>query len=128
MEDTRQEVPQISSRAKNSIRLEAVPKNTSSQEKRQRGSQESPICLLSEMYKVFARITLNRISSPLEEQQPKEQAGFRRGYSTINHLFVINQLLERCREYKTPICLVFIDYKKAFDNVGENAVLQALKD
>ena len=75
-----------------------------------------PICLLSQMYKLFTRIILNRISSTLEEQQPKEQAGFRKGYS-----------IERCHEYKIPICLAFIDYEKAFDNVEVNAVLQALK-
>ena len=80
------------------------------------------------MYKLFTKIILNRISSTLEGQQPKEQAAFRKGYSTSDHLFVINQLLERCREYKIPICLAFIDYEKAFDNVEVNAVLQALKD
>ena len=77
-----------------------------------------PICLLSQMYKLFTRIILNRISSTLEEQQPKEQAGFRKGYSTTDHLFVINQLLERCREYKIPICLAFIDYD-GLDDKGD---------
>ena len=86
-----------------------------------------PICLLSQVYKLFTRIILNRIPSTLEGQQPKEQAGFRRGYSTTDHLFVINQLLERCREYKTPICLAFTGYEKGFDKVEVNAVLQALK-
>ena len=86
------------------------------------------LCLISQMCKLFTRIILHRASSTLEEQQAKEQAGSRREYSTTDHLFVINRLLERCREYKISICLAFIDYEKAFDNVEINAVLQALID
>ena len=80
-----------------------------------------PICLLSQMYKLFTRIILNRTFPTLEEQQPKEQAGFRRGYSTTDHLFVM-----RCCEYKIPICLTFIGYENAIDNVEANAVLRAI--
>ena len=38
----------------------------------------------------------------------------------------MDQLLERVREYKLPLCLLFIDYEKAFDSVELNAVLRAL--
>jgi len=85
-----------------------------------------PICLLSHVYKLFTKVILNRISKTLDEEQPREQAGFRSQYSTMDHLFTINRLLETAKEYRLPICLAFVDYEKAFDSVEFNAVLQAL--
>ncbi|KHN80360.1 Retrovirus-related Pol polyprotein from type-1 retrotransposable element R2, partial [Toxocara canis] len=64
----------------------------------------------------------------LDEQQPREQAGFRRNFSVVDHLFTINQILEKCNEYKLPLCIAFVDYERAFDSVEINAVLQALVD
>ncbi|WKY01632.1 hypothetical protein Q1695_015557 [Nippostrongylus brasiliensis] len=75
-----------------------------------------PICLLSVVYKLFTRVILNRIDRTIEEGQPCEQAGFRRGFSTIDHIHTVIRLIEVSREYKTPLCLTFIDLKKAFDS------------
>uniref|UniRef100_A0A0N5C0B1 Reverse transcriptase domain-containing protein n=1 Tax=Strongyloides papillosus TaxID=174720 RepID=A0A0N5C0B1_STREA len=85
-----------------------------------------PICLLSSIYKLFTKIILNRIARTLDEAQPREQAGFRSGYSTIDHIHTLNQILERAEEYKLPLVLTFIDYEKAFDSVEINAVINAI--
>ncbi|VDO62739.1 unnamed protein product [Heligmosomoides polygyrus] len=64
--------------------------------------------------------------STLDEGHPCEQAGFRRGFSTIDRIHTITKLIEVSREYKLPICLTFIDLKKAFDSVETEAVVEAL--
>lgn len=56
------------------------------------------ITLLSITRKVFCRIMLNRISVTVEEKIRKEQAGFRKGRSCIDHIFVVRQILEHSTE------------------------------
>ena len=51
-----------------------------------------PICLLSNMYKLFTKIITTRLEKKLDENQPREQAGFRSKYSTTDHIHAINQL------------------------------------
>ena len=50
-----------------------------------------PICLLSNMYKLFTKIITTRLEKKLDENQPREQAGFRSKYSTTDHIHAINQ-------------------------------------
>nr|CDJ93847.1 Endonuclease exonuclease phosphatase and RNA-directed DNA polymerase (reverse transcriptase) domain containing protein [Haemonchus contortus] len=85
-----------------------------------------PVCLLSVIYKLFTRGILNRIGRILDEGQPCEQAGFRRGFSTIEHIHTLTRLIEVSREYKMPLCLTFTDLKKACDTVETEAVIKAL--
>ncbi len=47
-----------------------------------------------------------------------EQAGFRKNYSTIDHIFVINQIIEKATEYNFEVKMLFIDFNTAFDSVN----------
>ncbi|KAK6743803.1 hypothetical protein RB195_010853 [Necator americanus] len=87
-----------------------------------------PICLLSVLYKIFTKIILTRISRTLDEAQPQEQAGFRQGFSCLDHIQIVSSVIEVCREYRLPLVLTFVDYEKAFDSVETNAILSALVD
>ena len=60
--------------------------------------------------------------------QPREQAGFRSGFSTIDHIQVITHLQEKADEYKIPICFAFVDYEKAFDSIEFNPLFDALEN
>ena len=59
-----------------------------------------PICLLSNIYKLFTTIITTRLEKKLDEHEPREQAGSRSKYSTRHHIHAINQLKEKCREYR----------------------------
>ncbi|KAE9411779.1 hypothetical protein Angca_007125, partial [Angiostrongylus cantonensis] len=85
-----------------------------------------PICLLSVVYKLFTRVILNRIDRIVDEGQPCEQVGFRKGFSTMDHIPTSTSLTEVSREYKRPLCLTFIDLEKAFDSIEIEAVMEAL--
>jgi len=45
------------------------------------------------------------------------QCGFRKGRSTIEPLSVNGQIIEKKYEYRQKIWQLFIDFKKAYDNV-----------
>ena len=51
-----------------------------------------PICLISNMYKLFTTIITASLEKKLDENQPREQAGFRSKYSTTDHIHAMNQL------------------------------------
>lgn len=85
-----------------------------------------PISLLQQIYKLFTKVITKRITTKLDFYQPVEQAGFRSGFSTNDHLQVIRSLIEKHTEYKIDIALAFVDYEKAFDSVEIWAILEAL--
>ncbi|KAK6764609.1 hypothetical protein RB195_024799 [Necator americanus] len=87
-----------------------------------------PICLLSVLYKLFTKIILTRISRTLDEAQPQEQAGFRQGFSCLDHIQNVSTVIEVCWEYRLSLVLTFVDYEKAFGSVETNAILSALVD
>ncbi|XP_072014755.1 uncharacterized protein [Amphiura filiformis] len=70
---------------------------------------------------------LNRIKGELDENLPREQAGFKSGYSTVDHLHSINQLIEKANEYNLKLCIGYIDYEKAFDSVEHRDLFTALR-
>ncbi|XP_063630801.1 zinc finger protein 135-like [Cydia splendana] len=86
-----------------------------------------PISLLSHVYKLFSRVITNRLARRLDNFQPPEQAGFRRGFSTVDHIHTLRQVIQKTEEYNLPLCLAFVDYEKAFDSIETWAVLQSLQ-
>ncbi|XP_069986279.1 uncharacterized protein [Penaeus vannamei] len=63
------------------------------------------------------------ISDSLDANQPREQAGFRSGFSTTDRIHTHTQIREKINEYRKPLCMAFIDYEKAFDSVQIATVL-----
>jgi hypothetical protein len=47
--------------------------------------------------------------------------------STIEAIFLIRQLMERCREQKKDMHIIFIDLKKAYDKVPRNVMWWVLQ-
>ena len=85
------------------------------------------ISLLSIAGKILARIILNRLISLVsEEALPETQCGFRTGRSTIDIVFTIRQIQEKCIEQHKDLFAVFIDLTKAFDTVNREALWSVL--
>ena len=61
--------------------------------------------LLSHVHKLFTWTLQRRMEKILGQNQPGEHTGFRKGYSTVDHLQVINQPIEKCNEFSIPLCI-----------------------
>ncbi|KAJ8705403.1 hypothetical protein PYW07_011230 [Mythimna separata] len=86
-----------------------------------------PISLLSSIYKLFSSILEKRIRGTLEKHQPIEQAGFRRGFSTVDHIHCIEMIIDKYQEFKRPLYIGFIDYRKAFDTLDHQSIWKSLE-
>jgi len=86
-----------------------------------------PISLLCHLYKLFTKIIAKRLERKLDFYQSREQAGFRKGYGTNDHLQAIKVLIEKSVEYNRPLVLVFVDFHKAFDTVELSSIIAALE-
>jgi hypothetical protein len=57
----------------------------------------------------------------------ENQFGFMPGGSTIEAIFLIRQLMERCREQKKDMHMIFIDLENVYDKVSRNIMWWTLK-
>lgn len=56
-----------------------------------------------------------------------EQARFWSGISTLDYIHTVSQFTKKTNEYRTTLCLAFVDYEKAFNSVEIVAVLNAIR-
>ena len=85
------------------------------------------ISLLSIVGKVFARVALNRLQKLASHVYPESQCGFRAGRSTVDMIFSLRQLQEKCREQQQPLFIAFVDLTKAFDLVSRSGLFEILQ-
>ena len=62
------------------------------------------------------------ISFLAEDWLPDSQYRFRRGCSTIDMVFTVHQIQEKCIEQQMDLFAVFTDLMKAFDTVNRNTL------
>ena len=75
------------------------------------------INLLNSAYKIYAKLLTKRINIINEVLLIEEHCGFRRGHSCSDCVFILQQLIQKGREFNLATYFLFIDYKKAFDTV-----------
>ena len=86
------------------------------------------ITLLSCIGKLFTACINNRLTNYVEATGSlgEEQAGFREGYSTNDHTFVLQALIDLYLSKNKRLYCAFIDYKKAFDLIDRSSLWSKL--
>ena len=96
---------------------------------KKKGSVSDPnnyrgITLLSCLGKLFTSCINVRIAKYLDAWSiiGEEQAAFREGYGTMDHVFVFNEIINLYLSKKKRLYACFIDYEKAFDTIDRVAL------
>ena len=82
--------------------------------------------MLNVAYKIFAIILNQRLADIIETEIGDYQSGFRHNRPTIDNIFMIRQIIEKCYEYNVDIHNMFVDYIHASDSIKRNKILDSL--
>jgi len=83
--------------------------------------------LLAVISKIFNKIILERIKNSLEMGLLKEQAGFHHNRSCIDLINTLRVIIEQSVEFQSPLCMLFVDYQRAFDSLNRPWIWDELK-
>jgi hypothetical protein len=87
------------------------------------------ISLISVLCKCYTYILNRRLYSWLEHNSKIEenQAGFRRDYSTVDHIYTLYSVIQKhLNMKKRKMYVAFVDFHKAFDSVNHELLLKAI--
>lgn len=85
------------------------------------------IKLLSHTMKIWERVINNRVLTLVLSQIHTNQCGFMPGRSTTDAIQALRILVEKHRDAKRDLHVVFIDLEKAFDRVPRDLIWTALR-
>ena len=89
------------------------------------------ISLLNTMYKIMSSIVSNRLYIWAEENNKIDegQAGFRRGYSTIDNIFTLQSIIQKyLSKSGGRLYCIYIDFSKAFDKIKHEKLFQSMSN
>lgn len=79
-------------------------------------------------YKIFITVIKNRLESYAEKTIGNYQAGFRPKKSTMDQLFTVRQLLQKCWEFDIDVWQLFVDFRQAYDSINRNALCKIMSE
>ena len=85
------------------------------------------LSLISRASKILLCIIKERIHAKVEFESSPEQAGFRQGRGTHNHVTSLRILTEKARARKQPLFFCFVDLQQAFDSACHAKLWQGMK-
>ena len=85
------------------------------------------IILMSIVAKVLGRVLIKRIVVGTDAELRRDQAGFRKGRSTTEQIFILRNIIEQVAEWNTSLYLCFVDYEKAFDSIHRDTLWKIMR-
>ncbi|KXJ78577.1 hypothetical protein RP20_CCG004135 [Aedes albopictus] len=86
------------------------------------------ITLLSAAYKILSQVLCRRLAPVAREFMGHYQAEFMGERATMDQMFAIRQVLQKCREYNVPTHHLFIDFKSGYDTIDRDQPWQIMHE
>ncbi|XP_014213600.1 uncharacterized protein LOC106643113 [Copidosoma floridanum] len=88
------------------------------------------ISLLPTSYKVYTEVLRYRLVREVEAKGilPEGQAGFRKGRSTMDNIYILNHGVQTARCKKEKVFASFVDLTAAFDTVNRERLWEVMKE
>lgn len=87
-----------------------------------------PISLIGSVYKIIAKVMARRLKAVVGKLIGDEQSAFIQGRSILDGVVVLNEIIEDARSTKESKLLFTADFKKAYDSLDWNFVLEMLRN
>ena len=85
------------------------------------------LTLLSTVLKIYERILENRLQKQIDHTISDAQSGFRKGRSTQDHTFTIQEIINKITQTGRTACCAYIDLEKAFDRASRQKIWTSLE-
>jgi hypothetical protein len=79
-------------------------------------------------YKIFSNILFNMFMPYVETTIGNYQCGYRRERSTVDQIFTVPQILEKCTEHGKDTRHLFIDFDVAYGSINRCSLYAALEE
>ena len=81
-------------------------------------------------YKLFMSLVKNEIEEHLEENRElkETQAGFTTGGRIEDNIFTLQYLVEETYKMKKILIVISVDFKKAYDSIKREKIIEVMKD
>ena len=88
-----------------------------------------PISLISLLSKVYTNILNRRLTLFADALGLllEEQAGFREGFSTVDHIFSLYAMVQKQFSKNQKLYVAFIGYRKCFDSINRQALFKTVE-
>lgn len=86
-----------------------------------------PISLTNTDYKILAKCLANRLCPVVQNIVHEDQVGFIKGRNVSHTLRTIDDVIEHFRLREKPGLILALDFKKAFDSISKEFMLNAFK-
>ena len=76
--------------------------------------------------KIYTKYLEKKYCETIEPKLADARYGFRPGRSTMDHMFVLQQIFEKSWEYAKEVKACFVDLKKAYDRIPRDKLCSVL--
>lgn len=85
------------------------------------------ISLLSSAYKILSKLILNRLQEYTTPIIGDHQAGFSKGRSTTDQIFILKSIISKYWEYNKGFHALFVDFSKAYDSLNRKSIWKKME-